>query len=139
MVESTIEDIQLISPEHEIVLTGEIKQPIVADRERLHQVFLNLLTNAVKYSPNTEKVFVNMDQERREIRVSVKDQGIGIRKENVGKIFGLYYREEDRAFHYQGLGIGLYISQEIIQRHNGKIWVESEVDKGSTFYFTVPI
>jgi two-component system CheB/CheR fusion protein len=139
MISSTIEGIQLISPQHKIILTGEIKESVVADRERLQQVFLNLLTNAVKYSPDTDKVFVNVVQENLEIRVSVADSGIGIRKENINKIFTLYYREEDRAIHFQGLGIGLTISQEIIRRHKGKIWVESEEDKGSTFYFTIPI
>ena len=114
-------------------------EPIVADRERLQQVFLNLLTNAVKYSPDSHKVFVKIFQKNSELNVSVTDSGIGIRKENINKIFALYYREQDRAIHFQGLGIGLSISQEIIRRHNGKIWVESEENKGSTFSFTVPI
>jgi two-component system CheB/CheR fusion protein len=139
MITSTIEGVQLISPQHKIMLTGEMNEPVTADRERLQQVFLNLLTNAVKYSPNTDKVFVNIANENSEIKVSVKDGGIGIRKENINKIFTMYYREEGRAMHFQGMGIGLSISQEIIQRHKGRIWVESEADKGSTFSFTIPI
>jgi two-component system, chemotaxis family, CheB/CheR fusion protein len=139
MITSTIEGVQLISPRHKILQTGEINEPVTADRERLQQVFLNLLTNAVKYSPDTDEVFVNIVKENSEIKVSVTDSGIGIRRENINKIFSLYYREEGRAIHFQGLGIGLSISQEIIQRHKGRIWVESEADKGSTFSFTIPI
>ena len=79
-----------------------------------------------------------MAEENREIKVSVKDSGIGILKENIGKIFERYYREEGRANQFQGLGIGLSICNEIIKRHNGKICAESEIGKGITFYFTVP-
>jgi len=139
MISSSIEGIQLITPDHKIILTGAVKEWVTADRERLQQVFLNLLTNAVKYSPNTDKVFVNIVQENSEVKVSVIDSGIGILKENISKIFTMYYREEGRALQFQGLGIGLSISHEIIQRHKGKIWVDSEVDKGSTFSFTFPI
>jgi signal transduction histidine kinase len=74
-----------------------------------------------------------------EVKVSIKDTGIGIRKESLGKIFERYYREEQRAVHFQGLGIGLFISHEIIQRHHGRIWAESEPGEGSTFYFTIPL
>jgi signal transduction histidine kinase len=79
-----------------------------------------------------------MVQEKGQIKVSVKDSGIGILKENLDKIFERYYREEQRAVHFQGLGIGLSICLEIIQRHKGKIWAESNPVNGTTFYFTIP-
>jgi len=139
MLSAAIEGVQYGSPGHSIIKTGEINQKIKGDKERLQQVVINLLTNAVKYSPKADKVFINAVQEDGEAKVSVKDGGIGICQENLGKIFERYYREEERAVHFQGLGIGLYISYEIIQRHNGKLWAESEVGKGSTVYFTVPI
>ena len=129
MINSAVEGIQFVSPEHKIILTGEVKEFVTADRERLQQVFLNLLTNAIKYSPKKDKVFVNIVQENSEVKVSVTDSGIGILKENIGKIFTMYYREEGRALQFQGLGIGLSISREIILRHKGKIWVDSEADK----------
>ena len=135
MLSAAIEDVQYGSLTHSIIKTGEIQQELKGDKERLQQVVINLLTNAVKYSPKADKVFINVVQEDGEIKVSVKDSGIGIRKENLGKIFERYYREEERAIHFQGLGIGLFISYEIIQRHNGKIWVESEADKGQHFLF----
>ncbi len=139
MLAAAIEDVQHASPGYSIIKTGEIKHGIKGDNQRLQQVMINLLSNAVKYSPDADKVFVNVVEENSEVKVSVKDSGIGIRKENLEKIFERYYREDGRAFYFQGLGIGLFISYNIIQRHNGKIWVESEQDKGSTFYFTLPI
>ena len=139
MISSAIEGVQYSSPLHTIIKSGEISEPVTGDRERLKQVVVNLLTNAVKYSPDAHKVFVNAVRENGEVKVSVTDSGIGIRKENIEKIFERYYREEQRVIHFQGLGIGLYISYKIIQQHNGKLWVESEAGKGSTFYFTIPV
>jgi two-component system, chemotaxis family, CheB/CheR fusion protein len=139
MLSAAIEGVQYGSLSHSIIKTGEINQEIKGDKERLQQVVINLLSNAVKYSLKANKVFINVVQEDGEVKVSVKDSGIGIRKENLGKIFERYYREEERAVHFQGLGIGLYISYEIIQRHNGKLWAESKVGQGSTFHFTIPI
>jgi len=139
MLSDAIEVVQYESPAHRIIKAGHVQREIEGDRERLQQVVINLLTNAVKYSPKAHKVFINVAQEDREVKVWIKDSGIGILKKNLEKIFERYYREEERAVHFQGLGIGLYISYEIIQRHNGKLWAESEVGKGSTFYFILPI
>jgi two-component system CheB/CheR fusion protein len=139
MVSEAVESIQYVSPDHHILLSGEIGEPVKGDRERLQQVVVNLLSNAVKYSPKSKKVHVNIEKKEGVVKVSVTDTGIGIRKESLEKIFERYYREEQRAVHFQGLGIGLFISYEIIQRHNGKIWAQSEAGKGSTFYFTIPI
>ena len=139
MMDSAIESVQYVSPNHKIIKSGEIEGLVTGDKERLQQVVINLLSNAVKYSPKANKVYINLAKENQELKVSVKDEGIGIRKESSVKIFERYYREEGRAREFQGLGIGLSISSEIIERHHGKIWVESEPDKGSTFYFTLPI
>ena len=139
MLSDTIEGVQYGAPTHTIINSGETLKPATGDKERLQQVLINLLTNAVKYSPKSDKVFVNVIEKKGEIKVSVTDSGIGIRKENLEKIFERYYREEGRAVHFQGLGIGLSICREIIKRHNGKIWTESKPGKGSTFYFTIPL
>lgn len=138
-ISSAIEDVQRASPGYTIIKTGELKKEIKGDSQRIQQVMINLLSNAVKYSPKSDRVFVSISQENQVVKVSVRDTGIGIRKENLEKIFERYYREDGRDFNFQGLGIGLSISYNIIQRHNGKIWAESEQDKGSTFYFTLPI
>ncbi|MEP7230256.1 MAG: chemotaxis protein CheB [Ginsengibacter sp.] len=134
-----IESIQVTDKKHKIILSGEIKKKVKGDEERIKQVVINLLTNAVKYSPGADKILVDILQEDGSVKVSVKDFGVGISKKNLNKIFDRYYREEGQAGYFQGLGIGLSITKEIISRHNGKIWAESDPGKGSTFYFTLPI
>ncbi len=134
-----IESIQVTDKKHKIILSGEIKKKVKGDEERIKQVVINLLTNALKYSPDADKVLVDILQEDGSVKVSVKDFGMGISKKSLNKIFDRYYREEGQAGYFQGLGIGLSITKEIISRHNGKIWAESEPGKGSTFYFTLPI
>jgi signal transduction histidine kinase len=139
MVEETIENIQLTTQNHIIQKTGNCLQQITGDRSRLQQVVTNLLTNALKYSPNADKVLVNIEEQDSNIQVSVQDFGVGMSGHHLDKIFDRYYRVQEHAFHFPGLGIGLYISSNIIERHEGKIWAESEPDKGSTFYFTLPV
>ena len=96
------------------------------------------MNNAIKYSPGAKEVFIIVEQENDMIKVSVKDSGIGMSKGSINQIFEKYHRIEEHAVHFQGLGIGLYISYEIIQRHNGKLWVESEPGKGTIFQITIP-
>jgi signal transduction histidine kinase len=139
MITAAMDAVQYTSQSHTIIRSGKINEPVTGDKERLQQVVVNLLSNAVKYSPDANKVIITIAREKGEVKVSVKDRGIGIRRENLWKIFERYYREEGRAVHFQGLGIGLYISYEIIQRHNGKLWAEINGGRGSTFYFTLPI
>ena len=139
MIDSTVENIQLISPMHTIIKSGKVHDEVSGDKDRLQQVVINLLANAIKYSPREKKVFIIIEQEKDTIKVSVKDTGIGIAQQSLNKIFDKYHRVEEHGVHFQGLGIGLFISYEIIQRHHGKLWADSEVGKGSTFYFTLPI
>jgi PAS domain S-box-containing protein len=139
MVDSTVENLQLTSATHTIIKTGEVYNKVVGDKDRLQQVVINLLTNAIKYSPGSEKIFIMVEQDTDVIKVTVKDTGIGIGLKSLDKIFEKYHRVEEHAAQFQGLGIGLFISYEIIQRHHGKLWAVSEVGKGSTFYFTLPI
>ncbi len=94
---------------------------------------------AVKYSLEEDKVTIHATMENDTIQVSVHDDGIGINAKSLNKIFELYYREDGRAAHFQGMGIGLAISKDIIRRHRGRIWAESEPGKGSNFYFTLPL
>lgn len=139
MVAETVEGVQLATNDHKIILTGEIKREIEGDEDRLKQVIINLLTNAIKYSPAEDKVFVNVSLEEDAIMISVKDNGIGISKKNINRIFERYFRGETKATPQKGLGIGLSISKEIVRRHKGKIWAESEQGKGATFYVTIPV
>ncbi len=139
MIDTTIENMQYSSPFHSILKTGSVHQKITGDKDRLQQVVINLLSNAIKYSPSAGKVFINVGLENGEVKVSVKDSGIGIPRHDIEKIFEKYYRVANHALQFQGLGIGLFICYEIVQRHQGKLWVESEPGKGSTFYFTLPL
>ena len=86
-----------------------------------------------------DKVLVKIEEKESEIQISVQDFGVGMSRQHLDKVFDRYYRAQEHAISFQGLGIGLYISNNIIERHNGKMWAESEVDKGSTFYFTLPL
>lgn len=139
MLDAAIEAIQCNSPKHKIIKKGTIPVPVIADKDRLQQVVVNLLSNAIKYSPDSKSININISLEKDEIKVAVHDHGIGINKNNLEKIFERYYRVEGLDIHFQGLGIGLFISRQIIRRHNGKLWAESEPFKGSTFTFTIPL
>jgi len=139
MVDEAIEDIQLTAKNHSLEKSGNCPQLITGDRDRLKQVMINLLTNAVKYSPEGEKVFIKVEDQVGKIKVSVQDFGVGMSGQHLDKVFDRYYRVQENAVQFQGLGIGLHLSSTIIQRHEGKIWVESGLGKGSIFYFTLPL
>jgi signal transduction histidine kinase len=140
MLNEAIECTRQSSSRHQINKTGEpINWPTKGDKDRLQQVCVNILSNAVKYSPKANQVDVKVTSDSGEIVVAVTDYGIGIPKSDLDKVFQRFYRVDGKAEQFQGLGIGLYISAEIVRRHHGKIWVESEYGKGSTFYFTLPI
>ena len=112
----------------------------MGDRERICQVITNLLTNAIKYSPDASQIEVFSEDLGQELKFSVRDFGIGIHQEEKDKVFGQFYRVSGTREHtFPGLGLGLYISAEIIKHLNGKIWVDSAEGKGSTFSFTLPL
>lgn len=123
-------DLELIKPSYTVMLNG--------DKQRIEQVLINLVNNAVKYSPGANKVIMTVTNTDGKIRVAVKDYGIGIAKNQQQKIFSRFYRVEDISPSISGLGIGLYLSCDIVTKHNGRIWVDSEPGNGSTFYFEIP-
>ncbi len=103
-------------------------------------MLINLLNNAIKYSPQADRVLVRVAKDQNKALVSVQDFGIGVAKEHQHKIFERFYQVTDPGEKtYPGLGIGLYISCEIVKRYNGQVWVESKKDEGATFYFTLPL
>jgi len=111
-----------------------------ADRDKIGSVICNLLTNAVKYSPKGKLIWIDCSCSVEEVIVSVKDKGMGVKGKDRHKIFDRYYRvESDQTKHISGFGIGSYLGAEIIRRHEGKIWVESESGQGSTFAFRIPL
>nr|WP_256439369.1 ATP-binding protein [Pedobacter sp. SYSU D00823] len=108
------------------------------DRYRLEQVLINLLENAVKYSPEADKVLVSAELSNNYLIVSIRDFGIGISEEHVSKIFNRFYRVDNTSTKYQGLGLGLFIASEILKKHNGSFWLDSKLGEGSTFSFLLP-
>ncbi len=138
-IKETIESIQPSTRKHEIKIYHNGPVKIVADKYRIYQVLINLLTNAIKYSPKSEKILVKVDNRNNDVVVSVKDFGIGIKKDEQVRIFDRLYQVSDpEEKTYPGLGLGLFISKEIIDRHQGKIWVDSKKGVGSTFFFSLP-
>jgi signal transduction histidine kinase len=134
------ERMKLLSKGHEIETKIEGAAPIVADRDRIEQVLENLVGNAIKYSPETGRIEMSLRVNGANAIVLVRDQGIGIAPAEVEKIFGLFYRSPDpRADHVGGLGLGLYISREIVSRHHGRLWAERNPDAGTTFHVTLPL
>ncbi len=111
---------------------------VYADKQRIEQVLINLISNAIKYSPNADRVVVSVFEKDNEILVSIQDFGMGIKAKDQAQIFSRFYRVEELAAFIAGLGIGLYISQDIITRHKSIISVDSKYGIGSTFSFTLP-
>lgn len=140
LVQEAVENIRGTTQTHHLLLEGTVAAPVYGDRDRIGQVLTNLLTNAIKYSKGAERVIVGMAIHEREVVVSVQDFGIGISQENQPKIFEQFYQvsEADGAT-YPGLGIGLYISRNIIERHQGRICVQSRKGEGSTFSLYLPL
>lgn len=140
LVRQTVETLQQTTTTHRLSLQGTTHKMVRGDSERLEQVLTNIISNAIKYSPSADRVDVQLTSSEDTVTISVRDYGIGVPKEHQEKIFERFYRVgDDRNQLFPGLGIGLYISREIIERHAGKIWVESAEGKGSTFYVTLPI
>jgi len=141
IAEQALEKLKTAFPERDFRLHLPPREPEVAvDPWRIEQVVQNLVDNAVKYSPSDSPVTVGVRFEGPEVVVSVRDQGNGIAARESKKIFEPFYRGPDAAvYSAQGTGLGLTICRGIVEAHGGRIWVESKVGKGSTFYFALPL
>ena len=140
LVKEVIDDMQTISSIHKIKNNSGKTETIFGDKDKLSQVLNNLLSNAIKYSPKAGSIVVSTKRQKDGIELSVQDFGIGILAQDQKNVFEQFYRvDRDNQTTFPGMGIGLYICSEIITRHGGKIWVESIIDKGSTFYTWLPL
>ena len=139
LVKEIVEDIENTAPKIIVEQLLNETGDVYADKERIVQVLTNLLTNAIKYSPNNNKIIVHTYLENKEVICNVQDFGVGISEDNQTKVFEQFYRVSGDMQHtFPGLGLGLYICAEIINRIGGRIWVTSTEGKGSTFGFALP-
>ncbi len=140
LVKEIVDETWSTTASHQIIIKKNIPLQLYADRDRIGQVLSNLLNNAIKYCQDCKQIIVNLEKSGEMAICSVQDFGNGIIKAQQDKIFERFYRVTGNNLHtYPGLGLGLFIAKEIIERHNGKIWFESEEAKGSIFYFSLPI
>jgi len=138
LVEECCEHV-LLAGTHQISINGDKTLQINADRQKIEQVIVNLVNNAVKYGADSKEISITISDFPGSIKISVQDHGIGISPAKVPYLFDRYYRVETTGIQYAGLGLGLYISNEIIKQHGGKMGVDTEENKGSCFWFTLPI
>jgi PAS domain S-box-containing protein len=135
-----ISDLQLLTPTHKLLIKHSESITVSADQNRVAQVLTNLITNAVKYSPGADKVFITLRKEKTNMVCSVKDFGIGIAQSHQKLVFDRFH-QAGNAHKGAGLslGLGLYISKEIVEKGGGEIWLDSVPGEGSTFYFSLPL
>ena len=140
LVVEVVDRMAAASRKHRLLVSRKDAAWVEGDRERLEEVMVNLLDNAIKFSPQGGDVEVRVVREGDRVVVSVTDHGVGIPRDRQSHIFDRFYRAHiGTPFDYGGLGVGLYMSREIVHRHGGEMWFESEEGRGSTFYFSLPI
>ena len=140
LISEILEEAELTVSGHLLVFEPGASLFIDADRDKIGSVITNLVSNAIKYSPKGKVVTVKCEIVENSALFSITDEGMGIKAKDIDRLFERYYRvSSNHTRHISGFGIGLYLSAEIIQRHNGRIWVESESGVGSTFYFSLPL
>jgi signal transduction histidine kinase len=140
LIKESVDSARQLSATHEI----EYKIPneelfLYVDATKMNQVLLNVLSNAIKYSPDNKEIRLNAERFGDEVKISISDHGKGIAKEHLDQVFTQFYRVTSKDNQTEGLGLGLYLCKEYVEAHHGKIWAESEVGKGTTMYITLPI
>ncbi|MFZ5376825.1 MAG: CHASE domain-containing protein [Patescibacteria group bacterium] len=140
LINEVVESIQLTSQKHKILIQDKSNKRVYADREKVAQVLINLLGNAIKYSPKANRVIIKIQANQEYLKVLITDFGLGIPVKDQAHLFQRFFRISSNEFKgFPGLGLGLYISAEIIKRLGGQIGVDSTPGKSSTFYFTIPL
>jgi PAS domain S-box-containing protein len=135
--ETATQNLSLTIKERNAEIKSDDLPIVIGDMVQLIQLFQNLLANAIKFSIESPRIFVSSKSNHDHYLISIKDEGMGIEPQYFDKIFEIFQRLNPRD-QYEGTGIGLSICKRIVERHGGKIWVESEYGKGSSFFFTIP-
>jgi signal transduction histidine kinase len=142
LVEEIAESLQPLLAERQVDLDLQVPTTlprVSADRDLLEQVIINLLDNAAKFSPRGRVVALEISSSSGEVEVAIRDQGFGIARDELQHIFDPYFRSrDDRVGRERGTGLGLAIVKTVVEQHQGRIWVESEIDHGTTFRFSLP-
>jgi PAS domain S-box-containing protein len=138
MVKEAVNTIVVLHPSFNIIVNGNAGFPVVADRYRLIQVISNYLSNAIKYSNGNKEITLTVHRDQSSVTVSVKDNGLGISKEHLPYVFERFFRIK-KTRKIEGIGLGLYLCRQIILAHKGQVWVESQENKESVFYFSIPL
>lgn len=139
VINSCVESANHIYPNNNIYSNVNADLFVTGNFERLEQVLMNFINNAVKYSSVNTPIIIDAERKSDYVQVSVTDEGIGLTENQMELIFERFYRVDDKNYSASGLGMGLYISSEIMKAHNGDIGVESKFNEGSTFYFRLPV
>jgi signal transduction histidine kinase len=137
-IKESIETVEVLQPAYQITVNGNGNIIVRGDRYRLIQVLTNYLSNGIKYSNGKTRVSLKITHDEKTLTVSVKDEGLGISKEQLPYVFERFFRVE-KTRNIEGLGLGLYLCRQIVHAHKGRVWAESEEGKGSVFYFSIPL
>lgn len=140
LISQIVEDVQATTETHTISQEGKVVRYVKGDKDRIAQVLINLLINAIRYSPKSDKIIVKTSFKSGQVIITVEDFGIGISPINQKKVFKPFFRLNSSSNDvFYGAGLGLDISSQIIHHHKGRIWVESTKGKGSMFNFSLPV
>ncbi len=140
LIKESVEEMLMLNPGRIINFSPNDVISLQADPDKIEQVIMNFISNAIKYSPGNGEISNSAQVLDDMVEVRVQDEGLGITHDDMEKLFDRYYRVENKQTeNIPGFGIGLYLCAQIIQHHNGKIWVESKPGMGSVFFFRLPL
>lgn len=138
LIRDVVEEAERNYSSHTIIVNSKFRGFLFADKMRIQQVLTNILTNAIKYSPNADSIKIKIWGERKDLFISIIDNGIGISKENISKITEKFFQAEIRFRKEPGLGLGLYISYNIVKQHGGTFTIKSTLGKSTAITFSIP-
>lgn len=139
LARDAVAQIAALAPHHTLTISGATLAMVMADRDRLYQVAINLLTNAVKFSPDGGEITVGINIQGDDVVVAVTDQGVGIPAAAQSRVFEQFFRAHPEELGFEGMGVGLFLSHQYVALHGGIMWFTSEEGHGSTFYFSIPL